>query len=460
MKASAYNLFFETNGDQYDWVVANTSTGAIVVADEELKQFIEHPHPSGLTRLSNLNSPLLEDLREGAFILDDDIDELGRVCIRFNWARYSERQMHLTIIPATGCNLRCIYCYETHRGRVMSRAVVDKVAEFVRERSRCLDHLSVTWFGGEPLLAKRAIKDLSKQFLDMARASGFTYGASIITNGTLLDAATADMLTESGVKSVQITVDGPPEVHNSRRFYAKGGAPSFDDVVMGIRNCRGKLPVAIRINVDQSNIRRYPELVDRMFSEGLLGSESGNVVSLGLVKKWTDIVETPEDDLITGREFERHLGELHAYVAQRAIADGQSACTLSDRRDDAASKAALRFSPKYPCAAIDRLNYVVMANGDLKKCWIHATVAGTEVGNVSQGIDLDRAVAVDWQAFDPTRDAECAECAYLPVCAGGCPYEMMERPAQKREHCNFIHRYTEHNVRAAVEALPVLSVGE
>lgn len=457
MKSSAYNLFLGVQGGEYDWIVANTHTGAIIVADDELKQFIEQPQISGLAQLSYSNAPLLDELLKATFILDDDINEFSRVCIRFNWARYTERQMHLTIIPATGCNLRCTYCYETHRGKAMSEEVVGKLAAFVREQSRCLEHLSVTWFGGEPLLAKRAIKDLSKHFLDMSHASGFSYGASIITNGTLLDSATVDMLVEAAVKSVQITVDGPPEVHNSRRFYAKRKAPSFDDVLTGIRNCRGKLPVAIRINVDRSNIRQYPDLVDRLFAEGLLGAASGNAVSLGLVKRWTDIVTTAQDDLITGQEFEQCLDELHTYVARHS--DDPATRTVSDRQDDEASKAGLRFSPKFPCAAIDILNYVVMPNGDLKKCWIHATETKTEVGNVTQGIDLDRAVAVNWQAYDPTRDPACAECSYLPVCAGGCPYEMMERPSLKIEHCTFIRRYTERNVRAAAQPLLVSPLG-
>jgi uncharacterized protein len=450
MKASNYNLYFKAqDGGDYDWIVANTSTGAIVCADDELKCFIECPQSSGRDHLSRVDASLLADIIAGSFILDDDMDELGRLGIRFASAKYSERAMHLTVIPATGCNLRCTYCYETHRGRVMNEDVVGKIAAFVRAHSECLEYLSVTWFGGEPLLAKRAIKSLSKELIDIAREGKFTYSANIITNGTLLDAETVDMLVEAGVAAVQITLDGPADVHDSRRFYAKRHAPSFDDVLTGIRNCRGKLPVGIRINVDKSNIGRYPELVDRLFAEGLLGPGSGNSVALGLVKHWTNIVGTANDDLIGGREFERYLSEQKGYVANKSRA--LTANAASETPDDEKTGAAGQFNPKFPCAAVDRLNYVVMSNGDLKKCWIHATESETEVGDVIRGIDLDRAVAVKWQAYDPTRDSECAGCSYLPVCAGGCPYEMMERPQSKPEHCAFIKRFTERNVRTAAQ---------
>ena len=44
----------------------------------------------------------------------------------------------------------------------------------------------MTWFGGEPLLAKEVIYRLSEAFIARTHDAGIAYTANIITNGYLL----------------------------------------------------------------------------------------------------------------------------------------------------------------------------------------------------------------------------------------------------------------------------------
>ena len=438
---SRFNLYLGRRDDDLPWIIANTFSGAVHLADEELLSLIQSPSDRALARLDAQAPALRADLEAGGFIVDSGVDELRRLALRFEQAKYDRGALTLTVIPTAGCNLDCPYCYESHKGRMMTDEVVAQIVPFVERRAPGLRALTVTWFGGEPLLGKRVLVDLSARLIALCEARQIAYYASIITNGTLLDAETADALMAARITHVQITLDGPAPVHDARRYYARSRAPSFDDVLAGIRNCRGKLPVNIRINVDRSNIDSYPELVAFLVAQGLAGPGSDNSVSLGYVKDWTDTVKTDSADILSSAEFEAHAARLRSLLqAGTAAAPAAPGPGLGS------------FRPKYPCAAVFPSSYVIMPDGALKKCWVHVGGPHAPVGDLAADVDYDRPAAVRWEGYDPTRDAACAACSYLPVCAGGCPYEMMDRRQRKPQHCAFIVAETERAIRDAVAA--------
>jgi len=67
----------------------------------------------------------------------------------------------------------------------------------------------VVWYGGEPTLALEQITTLTQKLLRQCEDANIEYGASMVSNGYLLDAQVARRLRELGVTRVQITVDGP-----------------------------------------------------------------------------------------------------------------------------------------------------------------------------------------------------------------------------------------------------------
>ena len=81
----------------------------------------------------------------------------------------------------------------------------------------------VSLFGGEPLLYPDIlplIREIKKR--------GLT--CTIITNGGRLEAL-ADELVESGIDSIAVSIDGPPERHDQTR----GQAGSFEKAAAGVR---------------------------------------------------------------------------------------------------------------------------------------------------------------------------------------------------------------------------------
>ena len=110
--------------------------------------------------------------------------------------------------------------------------------------------VSVTFFGGEPLLRFPLIRTAVGEARRMARERGKEISFSITTNGTLLTREIAGFLKENGI-SVCFSIDGPREIHDRNRPYASGRG-SYEDVVRGLSFLRENgngFPVAARVTL-------------------------------------------------------------------------------------------------------------------------------------------------------------------------------------------------------------------
>lgn len=68
-------------------------------------------------------------------------------------------------------------------------------------------------------------------------------------------------LVDFSVRSVQITLDGPPEIHNKRRRMPNG-EDTFYKIVNNIVEACNIIPIVIRINVDKTNIKFVNKIID------------------------------------------------------------------------------------------------------------------------------------------------------------------------------------------------------
>ena len=86
----------------------------------------------------------------------------------------------------------------------------------------------------------------------------------------LLDEETCDALRARRIGSVQVTIDGPPDVHDRMRPLANG-AGSFWRIVENLNHAVDYFPVTIRVNVDARNISHVEELLVILARAGLAG---------------------------------------------------------------------------------------------------------------------------------------------------------------------------------------------
>jgi AdoMet-dependent heme synthase len=163
-------------------------------------------------------------------------------------------QWHLT----EACNLRCRHCYQAERAAGgMSlpeiKTVIDEVSDMIGDWSEAYDiafSRSMNLTGGEPFLRP----DLF-DVLDEVSRRGFDI--FLLTNGTLVDRERALRLAELGVKGVQVSIEGPEEVHDSIR-----GAGSFAASAAGIEHLvDAGLAVTLNVTVSQINASSMKEVI-------------------------------------------------------------------------------------------------------------------------------------------------------------------------------------------------------
>lgn len=141
-----------------------------------------------------------------------------------------ERTLHLIIMPTERCNFRCTYCYESFEIGKMSRSVINSIKNLISKRVSSLDRLIISWFGGEPLLAKEIVTEIQEfAFFESNKFPQCSLSSTITTNGYFLNAEMAKNLTSMGLNRFQVTLDGTKDCHDKTRLLASGKG-SFDQI--------------------------------------------------------------------------------------------------------------------------------------------------------------------------------------------------------------------------------------
>ena len=314
----------------------------------------------------------------------------------------------LTLCPTMNCNFDCPYCFESHRPGKMSRAVQDDVVALA---GRMLDiagrkKLSVTWFGGEPLLAADVIESLSERLMALAKEKGAEYTAGIITNGFLLNQKNIDMLARCRIRTCQVTIDGLGAAHDATRHLTDGG-PTFERIAENLRNGKIPFPVHIRQNVQERNMDTMPE-VEAYIRQ--LAEASGNRIEYGPAP-------------VSGNEATEERGGKVGLLCE------------TDLTEVGLMREAGQFTVGrgHYCGAHTLSSVGIDENGRLFKCWEAAGTDGLAFGNahdwdpedpLNTASDPDRLTMYLNTAL-PTADGECRQCVWLPLCVGGCPHRRL-----------------------------------
>lgn len=166
------------------------------------------------------------------------------------------------------CNLRCVYCYGnggeyTNKGIMSEKTAFDSVDFLINNSDD--EELFITFFGGEPLLNFKLIKEVveycKKREIDTRKK--FRY--SITTNGTLINKEIEEFLKDNKF-IIQISIDGEKEKHNANR-YDINGIGSYETVIKKTENLRKDSLVSARATISSNNMG-YVEIFEHLVSLG------------------------------------------------------------------------------------------------------------------------------------------------------------------------------------------------
>jgi len=395
---SDFCLRIHTNGGL---LLKNSLTGAVVVIDAETENKINRSLSNGdvSVQIDTLAHP------DTALIVPIDLDEYstwkGKLINR------RENGAHIFIlhfIPTIQCQFRCNYCVEkgVDRGASMKQDVIDqskkRVTEYLDSHPE-IDSFRFVLFGGEPLLQKKLVMGALDTFHKLALERNIKFWTEIVTNGELLDENTARMLSKYIWRRVQITLDGPEDVHNSRR-HGENGRPTFENIIRNIRMLLSMeliQKIDIRISLDINNADRVPELIQYLAE---LGSQNRVNLSLGLI---TPTFANPSKV------------NPQSVIAEKALVAWKIAkgCGFAVPEE---------FLTGPWCVAIAKHSIVLQPDGSLQKCF--CTVGRNEY-NFGSIFDKSGALYFKDPRFEHfKRTEQCAteRCPFIPLCGGGCIY--------------------------------------
>lgn len=365
---------------------------------EEAEALLADPNS---TCVSN-DSKLRNLLQEQGILIPETFDEL--VFLKKGYERVRSLKsgtLGLTLCPTLECNFRCTYCYQHHPSRIMSASIQEKVVRFVKKHDPRVNALSVTWFGGEPLIGLTVIERLSRQFMDL-RDGKIKYKASIVTNGWLLKPSVSRLLADLKVGHVQVTLDGPRAIHNRRRPL-KGKRPSFDTIVENIAEADRRLRITVRVNVDRNNAGFIPLLFQQLDAAGLKGRITLYFAS---VYPYTNVCADVEGSCLMGQNWAKLQGQLQF----DSLEHGYGGFGLPE-------------SMPHHCIADNDQGWVISPDGLVFKCWNDVTQPENAVFDLSTARQTRgmRKVSEQWMSWNPFNLNECIDCQVLPHCMGGCP---------------------------------------
>jgi uncharacterized protein len=376
------------------------------------------------------NSPtcspkILEKLVRGRMLIADDVDELKLLRRRYETTQSEKKYLGLTLIPSLGCNFDCPYCFEDKFPSVMDERTQRAVMRLVDDQLPKIDKLSVSWFGGEPLVGKKALMRLSNAFIEHCDRAHVEYSASIITNGYLLTEETCRQLKDAKVSFAQVTIDGPPEVHDRMRPLVNG-AGTFWKIVNNLHHAVKYLAVGVRVNIDAENFHELEALLRILADEGFRGKLS---VNLGQIVAVNDGHPAPSATYKPACLKNAEFAQIELEFARMAERYGFGSASLP--RPTGA-----------PCTAVRVNELVIGSKGELYKCWESVGNPKEVIGHIADYDDPSSRTS-KWLKYDPFSNQECRSCIALPVCMGGCAHHAMD-PLQYENRCGtFRHTFRE-----------------
>jgi uncharacterized protein len=139
-------------------------------------------------------------------------------------AALNPRALYLMVYPTEDCNFRCAYCYEDHKLGSMRPGILRALERLIERRMGDLKYIRLSWFGGEPLLAKHVVFELAEFVERRCAESGCIHlPGSVTTNGYFLSIAIVERLIAAGQTQFHISLDGVGDDHDRSRPLASGG---------------------------------------------------------------------------------------------------------------------------------------------------------------------------------------------------------------------------------------------
>ncbi len=432
MNKSNYSLILKFNENI---IAVSFLTGYILKLNEGLYNKLVN------NRFNEIENKVLERLIEYGIVENEEGEHLNIIQKNFERIKFSSnyKNLYITLITTYDCNFKCTYCYYGDHKPIKSYIqdnLIKPITRFINDRlknNENIDRINIEFYGGEPLLNyKYIIKFIDFFEKHVSREVSLSY--SITTNGSILNNDIINLFSLSNFNEIQITIDGPPSIHDRFRMF-RNGRGTFNTIFSNLLLLTDYLEnnkVFIRINLSEDNINNISKLLD-IFKEHNLERKIG--IGFGVIRERRKRFDTncyinyPFNMII----YKPNFIEKYIDIVREAIIKGFNFIPILYPR------------PKFaPCAAITKRSYAIDPYGDIYKCWEALGLKEYSVGNIRYGIDEKKEKI--WLDWTPLVFKKCVECPILPYCMGYCPAETIVKHKPEPE-CNIVRLNLEEYIK-------------
>jgi uncharacterized protein len=431
MDSSLFNLRVPVdNGDVF---LMNTLTDAQLVVSSDVAALLDRVREGG--------GPETDEERRAAGLLGehgflvDSHDADRRALARYlDEVKRDTTELHVTILTTLQCNFACDYCFQGDHGDYneradrMSLATAARVADWIERELDGVrpERLVVTFFGGEPLLNLPVMYALAERLHASATARGVRPVMNIVTNGLLLTPEVVDRMKPFGLNGIKITLDGDRDVHNRMRPL-RGGQGTFDRIIENIRQVADKCRIAVGGNFDESSVESFPALLDFLKSQDFADKLSRvffkPIVRTEPVPAKGVIPLTPVSGAVAAKDALK--GTCMTTIGSGAGTACDSCNVLDDKMTELRAHTRRLGFPTHdgvhngPCHVHRQHAHTIGPDGSLYACPGFTGQLAQSTGHIDDRRDAWRESALErFNRLHPWK--ECGDCAFIPVCAGGC----------------------------------------
>lgn len=429
-KASAYNVLCHTENGKL--LIFNCFSGALVqIPPAEEAYVIKVLEGKSNAEISGIISILIKN---GIIVLEKT-NEFKKLQQFYRYFYEDSDNLHLIVLPTEKCNFRCIYCYESFKNGRMSIEVIESLLQFIKKEIKKLHSLSISWFGGEPLLALDLIEYASDKIIELCEKNRVVYKANLTTNGFLLTNQVVKRCIRVGISRFQITIDGPPETHNNFRKLSNG-LGTYEKIIENLENIKNlneDFHIRIRVNFNLGTVEKIPELIENLGIK--FGKDSRFSIYFRGIGDW----QTNNKQRILNCNQDA-IDKYEIFFMSLALKNGFALNSWKE------------IIQIFGCICYAALpnSFVVDSCGKVYKCTIAFQDPHNNLGNIlKKGIlNIDIKLLQQWTIATNEITNDCKICALLPLCLGkSCPLSNFNK---KEKNCPTIKKYIK-------EYLPVLA---
>lgn len=314
---------------------------------------------------------------------------------------------HIMIIPTLGCPANCSYCWSSEEtSPIMTVDTVKKTAEWIQSLNLEGYQATVTFHGGEPLLAgadfyRQSLPILAEGLIDLNPVF------AIQTNLWRMTPEIARILAEYKIP-VGSSLDGPKDITDIQR-----GNGYYEKTLAGCKIAQDAgLDVRFICTFTKMSFERKEEIFNFFMENGM---------PLKLHPALPSIRSSePEKYALPPEKY----GELLVYLLDKAVLHIDRVEILNI--NDLCRCVFTRHGNVCTYADCMGTTFAIGPDGSIYPCYRFAGMEDYVMGNVADcpsWDDLKESRA--WKlmfGFKDFVDAHCAGCRHISYCRGGCPY--------------------------------------